>query len=140
MEVKTRELPPSEDHPDPATAQDMWGDREIVALAIGPGGGSRYWYRMVEEHNTMRLSINEHSKQRIDVLVLARIGWRVVWTVGHDMTTISVHVADSRGVHTHELDTERSSWGYESRPWVGQEPLTETELIELFAKITIPER
>lgn len=140
MEVLSLELPSSEDRPDPAKAQKMWGERQLVAVGIGPGGGWRYWFRVLEERGVIRLSAERHGDQREDVLFVAEVGWRVVWVVGHDMTTLSVHVADSRGVHVHELDTERSNWGYQSCSWVGQVPLTEAELIELFAGIAIPAR
>lgn len=136
MDIKTKEL---SDIPD--MLRDLWGERQLIALTMG-SNGHRYWEKFLKEKGVTRIASRKDPGRGIAVAMIVAVepGWQIVWTEGHDLDTLSINIADDRGIHVQSFDTSHSHEGMRTIPWPGQEPLSEAELTELFKTLQLDQR
>jgi len=104
------------------------GDKPLVALEIGPGGGSRYRYEKVSETGLTRLKETcNHRCTRESVLAIADdSNWSSAWKEYKDGEVTAYVLANAGGVHSF---TPNPEWGepIRTQAWAGIAAVTPSE-------------
>jgi len=76
------------------------GDKSLVALRIGPGGGRRYGYEIIQQEGTKVIARKEHDRTAESILATIQSeNWKVAWIEYKDGDPTAHCLADAGGIH-----------------------------------------
>lgn len=117
----------------------MPGSQQLLVISVGPGGGRRYGYILLDEKGITRLA-SERNQKGTSEEILALVDspdWKIVWEEIKDGQTVTWCVADSSGIHRYDLSSDGNEPHVQTTPWYGHEspssvdPITETCVSEI---------
>lgn len=97
------------------------GDKPLLVISIGPGGGNRYGFKVVRENDLTRLK-DETNRKGTSTTIITMVeseGWQLAWINLRDREIESYNLADTGGVHCLYPDEKE----LHTESWVGRKSI-----------------